>query len=163
VLGASSVSALQGVSTAVHASGETGDYSLMMTTTFTVAQAGLYSFQVGADWGRGGVAAVVDNSTSSAISELVRTDDIWWAHNWSHPDVFDVPVNLGAGTSYTLAWIGFEGCCGGASTIRFSYEGSPYVPVSVANLAPYTVPEAGLAMLASAAAALWLERSRRRA
>jgi hypothetical protein len=113
-----------------------------MRIVLDVAQTGLYEFQVGVDWGRGGVAAVVDNSNGQVISEYVRTDGLWWANDWNNPDVFTTQITLDQGESYTLDWIGFEDCCAGASTIRFSYNGGAYQPLDDATIAPYAaVPE----------------------
>ncbi len=140
------LTALENVSAQVEA-GVTTDYSILMTTVLDVAVTGQYAFQVGADWGRGGVAAVIDNGTGTVIDELVRTDDIWWANDWNNPDVFTTLVDLDAGSSYTLAWIGFEGCCGGVTTIRFSVDGAPFQIVNEPNLEPFAVPEPSTALL----------------
>ena len=137
VLGGGGVTSLDGVSTAVHAPGNTNDYSVLMSVDLVAAQSGSYEFQAGVDWGRGGIAAVVNNTTSTVISEYVRTDDLWWAHNWNHGDVFTTQVNLVAGESYSMVWIGFEGCCAGSSTIRFAFEGAPFAPITAAALAPH--------------------------
>lgn len=162
VLGAATVTTLDGVSTAVYAPGNTTNYSVLMSVQFVAAQSGLFSFQAGVDWGRGGVAAVLDG-VGGVVSELVRTDDLWWALDWSHPDVFTTSVNLTAGASYTLAWVGFEGCCAGSSTIRFSFEGSPFVPLDDASFGPYdAIPAPGAApLVALALATLAALRSRR--
>ncbi len=140
VLGAANVATLANVSTAVYAGGVTTDYSVLMRVVLDVEVTGLYTFQVGVDWGRGGVAAVVDNSNGQVISEYVRTDDLWWANDWNNPDVFTNQVTLNQGESYTLDWIGFEGCCAGSSTIRFSYSGGAYQTLDDVNLAPYITP-----------------------
>jgi len=140
------LTALENVSAQVEA-GVTTNYSILMTAILDVAVAGQYEFQVGADWGRGGVAAVIDNGTGAVIDELVRTDDIWWANDWNNPDVFTTLVDLDAGASYTLVWLGFEGCCGGVTTIRFSVDGSPFQIVNEPNLEPFAVPEPTTALL----------------
>lgn len=140
------MNALENVSAQVEA-GVNGNYSILMTTVLDVAVDGQYAFQVGADWGRGGVAAVLDNDTGAVIDELVRTDDIWWANNWNHPDVFTTTLDLDAGTSYTLAWLGFEGCCGGVTTIRFSVDGAPFQVLNEPNIEPFVVPEPRAALL----------------
>ncbi|NNL67152.1 MAG: hypothetical protein HKP30_12975 [Myxococcales bacterium] len=163
VLGASSVTSLAGVSTSVYAPGNTTDYSVLMSVQLVAAQSGSYQFQAGVDWGRGGVAAVLDNGTGATVSELVRTDDIWWAYDWNHSDVFVTGANLTAGESYTLAWIGFEGCCAGSSTIRFSYEGSPFTVLDTGSMGPYAAVRApgAAALLGAALVALPLLRRRR--
>lgn len=146
-LGSATGVALGNVSTAVYAGGVTTDYSLMMTVDLGVAQAGLYTFQVGSDWGRGGVAAVIDNGSATVLSEYVRTDDLWWNNDWNDPDVFTTQVNLAQGQSYTLAWIGFEDCCAGSTTIRFSFNGGAFQTIDPTTLAPYAIPEPGTGWL----------------
>jgi len=140
------LTALQGVSAQVEA-GVNTDYSIRMTAVLPIAVSGLYEFQVGADWGRGGVAAILDTTTGTVLDELVRTDDIWWANDWNNPDVFTTSLNLTAGSSYTLVWLGFEGCCGGVTTIRFSFEGAPFQTLNEVNIAPLVVPEPGVGAL----------------
>lgn len=147
-LGTSSVDALEGVGAGVLSGGVDRDYSLLMTVALDVAVGGEFVFQVGADWGRGGAAAVIDDATGSLLSEQVIADDVWWSNSWSHPDVFTTTVDLEAGRSYTLAWLGFEGCCAGETTVRFSREGSAFAPVSTAGLGGFAVvPEPGPALL----------------
>ena len=86
-------------------------------------------------------------ATGTVLDEVVRLDDVWWANDWNDPDVFTTQIALAAGTSYTLVWLGFEGCCGGATTIRFSFEGGPFQILNEPNLEPFVVPEAGMATL----------------
>ena len=119
-----------------------------MSTTLHVGVAGEYTFQVGTDWGRGGAAALLDNASGLLIQERVITDDVWWGYNWSNPDVFTTTFDLEEGDSYTLSWLGFEGCCGGSSTLRFSIDGSDFVPLTSPNIEPFlAVPEPSTAML----------------
>jgi hypothetical protein len=161
-LGSGTVTSLGNVSTAVYAPGVTSNYSLMMTVDLGVAQAGLYTFQVGVDWGRGGVAAVIDTGSGSVLSETVRTNDLWWNNNWADPDVFTTSLNLEAGQWYTLAWIGFEDCCAGSSTIRFSFNAGAYQTIDSTNLAPYAIPtpEPGTGLLVAIGLAVLNTRRR---
>jgi len=139
---------LENISTAVYAGGVTQNYSLLLSTTLEVGVAGTYTFQVGTDWGRGGAAALIDNSNGSIVSERVITDDVWWANNWNNPDVFTTTFDFAAGDSYTLQWVGFEDCCGGSTTLRFSVDGSGFMPLTETSLEPYAlVPEPGTAIL----------------
>ena len=141
---------LENISTAVYAGGVTQNYSLLMSTTIDFGVAGTYAFQVGTDWGRGGATALIDNSTGAIVSERVITGDVWWAYDWNNPDVFTTSFAFAPGDSYTLMWVGFEGCCGGSSTIRFSVDGGAFQALNETNLQPYlsaSVPEPGTLLL----------------
>ncbi len=141
---------LENVSTAVYASGVTRDYSILMQVSLDVGVAGRYAFQVGTDWGRGGGSALVDNVSGSILSETILTGDLWWANNWNDPDVFTTSFDFSAGDSLTLMWVGFEDCCGGSSTLRFSVDGGAFMPLTDPFLAPYAaspVPEPSAAIL----------------
>ena len=143
-------SGIEDISTTVYAGGVTNDYSVLMEATLEVAVAGQYRFQVGTDWGRGGAAALIDNSDGSVLDERVILGDVWWNYDWNDPDVFTTAFDLAAGDSVTLQWVGFEGCCGGASTIRFEVDGSGFVPLTEPNLTPFAVvpePTSGLLLL----------------
>lgn len=142
---------LENISTSVHGGGVRRNYSVLLTTTFRVSVAGEYTFQVGTDWGRGGAAALLDEH-GAVVSERVIRGDVWWAYDWNHPDVFTTTADLAVGEAVTLAWVGFESCCGGSSTIRFAYEGGAYQGLNETNFAPYTVPEPSLMLLFGAAA-----------
>jgi hypothetical protein len=146
LLSTNTVSALDGVSAPIYA-GVNSNYSTLMTVVLDVTAAGVYDFQIGTDWGRGGASIVIDNGTGAILDEFVTTDDIWWANDWNNPDVFVSSVTLTAGSSYTLGWLGFEGCCGGPTTVRFSYNGSAFQELSDTNIAPYASPEPGTAVL----------------
>jgi hypothetical protein len=138
---------LEDITTTEFAEGVTSDYGVLLSTLLTFTSAGSYTFQVGTDWGRGGATALIDNATGAVLSEFVILDDVWWAYDWENPDVFTTTVDAEAGDSYTLAWVGFEGCCGGSTTIRFSADGVTFETVTSGNLAPYAVPEPGPAIL----------------
>lgn len=133
---------LSGLSTAIYANGVTSNYSLLMTTTFQVGVAGTYTFQVGTDWGRGGAAALMNADSGAILSQRVITDDVWWNNDWNNADVFTTTSTFVVGDRVTLAWVGFEGCCGGSSTIRFSVDGSAYQNFTQTNFQSYAaVPE----------------------
>lgn len=139
---------LAGISTTLYGGGVNTNYSILLTTSFEVAVAGSYTFQVGTDWGRGGAAALIDTATGSVLSERVITDDVWWNFDWNNSDVFTTTSTFAVGDRVTLAWVGFEGCCGGSSTIRFSLDGGAYQNLNQANFGSYTVvPEPSIALL----------------
>lgn len=139
---------LEDISTSVYGGGARNDYSMLMTTTFDIGVAGFYQFQVGTDWGRGGAAALIDNNTGSILSERVIADNIWWSNDFNNSDVFTTSFNFSEGDSYSLVWLGFEDCCGGTSTIRFSVDSGDFAPLTESNIEPYTViPEPSTALL----------------
>jgi len=156
--------ALTGVSAQVEA-GVTTDYSILMTADLGIAVAGQYTFQVGADWGRGGGVALIDASSGTVLDELVRTDDIWWNNDWGNADVFTTVVDLTAGSDYQLAWLGFEGCCGGVTSVRFAYEGGAFQDLDTPNATPYvSTPEPGTGVLLAVGLGMlgaWARGSRR--
>jgi len=145
-LSSDAVTALENVSSTLYASVST-DYSMLITTVLDVDVGGTWELQAGTDWGRGGAAIVVENGTGAVLDEYVTTEDLWWNEAWSNPDVFTSTVVLDAGSSYTVGWVGYEGCCGGPTTIRFSVDGAPFQTMSDTNLAPYVVPEPGTGLL----------------
>ena len=138
---------LENISTAVYAGGINNNYSVMMQTTLDVGTAGQYEFQVGTDWGRGGATALIDNADGSILYERVITDDVWWGNSWNNPDVFTTTFDFEVGDSFTLVWVGFEGCCGGTSTVRFSVDGGSFVPLTSPFIDPLVVPEPSTAAL----------------
>lgn len=141
---------LENISTSVYANGVTRNYSVLLTTRFEVAVAGTYTFQVGTDWGRGGAAALIDATNGSVLSERVIRGDVWWNYDWNDPDVFTTTASFDVGDVVMLSWVGFEDCCGGSSTIRFSVDGSGFAPLTQAQFTPFTsnpVPEPNTAML----------------
>jgi len=159
-IAAETVTALEGVATSVYAGGISGDYGVLMAATLDIADPGSYRFQVGADWGRGGGVALIDGDTGGIVEELVTSEDIWWSNDWSHGDVIETEYELAAGL-YEIAWIGFEGCCAGSSTIRFAHEGGAFAALNMDNIAPHVVPvPASVYLLASSLVLLGI-RARR--
>ncbi|MBK7949782.1 MAG: CCXG family PEP-CTERM protein [Deltaproteobacteria bacterium] len=139
---------LENISTAVYANGVTSNYSILMTTSFQAAVAGTYTFQVGTDWGRGGAAAVLDGNSGAVLSQQVITSNVWWAGDWNNASVFTTSATLAVGQSVTFGWVGFEDCCGGSSTVRFSVNGSGYQGLNQSNFQSFTmVPEPSSALL----------------
>ncbi len=142
-----------GISASVYAGNVNRDYSLLITTDFMVASGygGLYEFQIGTDWGRGGGGKVINSDNGQVLYEYVTTEDIWWDNDWNNADVLSTgQIMLNAGTSYSLAWVGFEGCCAGSATIRFSSDGgSTFQTLDSFSIDPYVVPipEPGSALL----------------
>ncbi len=141
------ISGIDGLSS-VASAGVNADYSTWITTSFTAAVTGTYTFQIGTDWGRGGASKAIDLGTSSVLDEFVTTDDIWWNYDWNNPDVLTSVLSLQQGESYSMGWVGFEGCCGGSVTFRFSVDGGAFQTLNDTNFAPYeSTPEPGTATL----------------
>jgi len=138
---------LDDVANNVYGGGARRDYSMLMQTTLEVGVAGEYTFQVGTDWGRGGAAALVDDHTGEIVSELVLVGNLWWSYDWEDADVFTTTFDFEAGDAYTLTWVGFEGCCGGSTSVRFSVDGGAYQPLTSSNMEGYLAPEPGPALL----------------
>ena len=84
--------------------------------------------EVGTDWGRGGLFALNGDYTNVL-------GDTWWARRWNHGDVIDIAID--AGFTGVLSLIGFEGCCGGQTSVRYSYDNKNWQTLAV------SVPEPG--------------------
>ena len=141
----------------------TRGYSLNLTTEFELTSGGEYTFQAGADWGRGGGVVLTDLDSGSTSLYSLRTDDVWWARNWNNRDVFNTTFDLGPG-SYAVSWIGFEYCCGGETSIRYSYNGGEFENFTAENFGTHlaAVPEPGIfGMLGAGLAGVGLIRRRR--
>ncbi|MFK7912287.1 MAG: CCXG family PEP-CTERM protein [Pseudomonadales bacterium] len=141
----------------------TRGYSLNLTTEFDLSTAGEYTFQAGADWGRGGGVVLTDLDNGNTSLHSLRTDDVWWSRNWNNRDVFNTTFDLGPG-SYAVSWIGFEYCCGGETSIRYSYNGSEFSNFTAESFGTHLaeVPEPGIiTMLGAGLAGVALIRRRR--
>jgi hypothetical protein len=108
-----------------------GDFGLFAEVFFEVtpAQAGLWRFRYGADFGRGGGLYIDD----VALDEKWNVD-LWWANNWNNTSqILQGSVNLAAGT-HSLRILGFEGCCDGGLTAQFQRPGGPWLALAVNNI-----------------------------
>lgn len=162
LLSSNTVLGIVGITAPIEA-GVNTDYSMLVSTVLDISVAGTYEFQVGTDWGRGGASVIIDNADGSIIDQFVTTQDVWWNNDWNDPDVFSSVVTLGAGSSYFLGWVGFEGCCGGSASIRFSFNGGAFTTLTEGNIAPFvSSPEPSTGLLVALGLALMsgIRRSR---
>lgn len=103
------------------------------------------TIQFGPDWGLGGVFF-----TDSFSEDF--TGDRWWAYQWSNPSVIEVDISEGARTVNFLGW---EGCCAGGNSARFSTDGGESwdifsVDATVSEPAAISLLGLGIALLARA-------------
>lgn len=96
----------------------------------TPAQAGVWQFRYGADFGYGGGLYVDD-----VPLEEDWLDDLWWNYNWNNAsEVLQGSIDLAPGT-HSLRILGFEDCCDGGLTVEFQRPGGgPWLPLSLANI-----------------------------
>jgi len=72
VISTTNVNALDGIDTSVYAGNISGDYSVLMMATLNIEQAGNYEFQVGTDWGRGGVLLCLTPQPTQSYKNRLR-------------------------------------------------------------------------------------------
>lgn len=109
-----------------------GQFGLLAEVFFEVtpAEAGVWQFRYGADFGRGGGLYVDD----IALDEKWNTD-LWWANNWNNTsEILQGSINLAPGT-HSFRILGFEGCCDGGLTAQFTRPGGAWQAMSLANIA----------------------------
>ncbi len=134
IIGTNTLAGFDGLTTTSQISGSARNHSIMMMTSFTVADDTQYEFQVGADWGRGGGIAIY-NGQNDIVSEQVFAEDIWWGKSWSNPDVISTDFNFTEG-DWNIVWLGFEGCCSGTTSVRFSENGGDFMALTVEDFYP---------------------------
>ena len=102
-----------------------------------ITQSGVVLFEFGADWGRGGIAFLT-GGTGDEYGPYTPADNLWWALDWNNSDVigFGVPASGSYSGSYTLNLLGFEGCCGGAMSLRYSDDGGGTWQMAAVNAIP---------------------------
>lgn len=129
-----SLDSIDRVGSRQNCSGPSRDFATRFTIDL-VADAST-TIQFGPDWGLGG-AFYSDTASADFVG------DSWWSYNWDSNSVFEVNINKG---SSVINFIGWEGCCAGANSARFSNDdGENWQTLAVT---PAVVPEpAGLILL----------------
>jgi hypothetical protein len=123
------------------------NYSLLVSTQFNLVDGGNYRFQAGVDWGRGGGVILTDLSSGEQLLTDLASGDLWWNRDWNDSDVFISEFDLDPG-AYALTWIGFEGCCAGETTVRYSYNGEAFSNLTGESFGQHaTVSEPGTLFL----------------
>lgn len=162
LLSSNTISSVAGITAPIEA-GVNSNYSMLITTTLNISVGGTYEFQVGTDWGLGGASVIIDNGDGSLVDQFVTTQNVWWNDDWNDPDVFSSVVTLGAGSSYDLAWLGFEDCCGGSASIQFSFNGGAFTSLTELNIAPFVSnPEPSTGLLLGLGLVMLSGKRRRR-
>lgn len=108
-----------------------GEFGLSAEVFFQVspAEAGVWQFRYGADFGRGG-GLYVDEI---ALDEKWNTD-LWWGLNWNNTaETLSGSINLAPGT-HSFRILGFEGCCDGGLTAQFQRPGGTWQAMALANI-----------------------------
>ncbi|MDQ1923885.1 CCXG family PEP-CTERM protein [Massilia pseudoviolaceinigra] len=122
-----------------HASlfGGGSNFALKSTISFGVseANAGVWQFRAGVDFGYGGALFLNDVALDS------KSHDMWWDGQYANPSqYFNATVNLGAG-NHTLTIYGFEGCCDGAQQAQFMAPTGTFTSFSTSDNLVSAVPE----------------------
>lgn len=113
------------------------DFAMKSTITFGVSQAdaGLWQFRAGVDFGLGGALFINDVAVDS------KSHDMWWGGQYTNASQFlGSSVNLGAG-NHTMTIYGFEGCCDGTLQAQFMAPGGRFTTFSASDNLVSAVPE----------------------
>ncbi|HEX8610098.1 MAG TPA: CCXG family PEP-CTERM protein [Telluria sp.] len=122
-----------------HASlfGGNSNFALKSTIQFGVTQAnaGLWQFRAGVDFGYGGALFL------NGVALDAKSHDMWWAGQYDNASqYFNAAVNVGAG-NHTLTIYGFEGCCDGGQQAQFMAPAGTFTSFSNTDNLVSAVPE----------------------
>lgn len=95
-----------------------GSDAFKATVTFGVADAGVWAFRSGVDFGLGG-ALFLDG-----VAQTFNTHDMWWSGSYSNPDQYLGFSNTLTAGNHTLTVYGLEWCCSGPQQAQFKAAGS---------------------------------------
>lgn len=148
-----SPAAWNGLSNQTNCGGGATNIAFHMGATFSVspAQAGVWNFRIGPDFGLGG-ALFVDG-----VAVDFKATDMWWNGNYDDPSqLLTASLNLGAGVHVVEAY-GAEACCDGAQQAQYLAPGrTDYVIFGADDgLTPVALPEpASVALIGLALAGI---------
>jgi len=125
--------------------GRSGDYGLCITTLINVpsAQAGVWSFRAGMDYGRGGHLQLAETDLDSRWNT-----DLWWATNFNNGDVLQGSRSLAAGW-HRIELLGFEGCCDGPIEVQARAPGGSFQDLRTSNFTLRATPCTNLTITTS--------------
>lgn len=114
-----------------------------MDFSIAAANAGVFSFRFGADFGGGG--AVFLDGTQVAYSK----NDMWWANTYNNPAQFLAFTSTLSAGAHTIEVFGLDSCCGGDAQGQFkSGSAAAYTTFSNVDGMNPAVPEpASVALL----------------
>ncbi|MEM9573143.1 MAG: CCXG family PEP-CTERM protein [Pseudomonadota bacterium] len=110
--------------------GSNGNYGWCISAMVevTAANAGIWGFRYGADFGHGGHLYVRETEV-----EQQWNDDLWWANNFNNTaETLEGSIALGPGWHRYEA-LGFEGCCDGPVGWQARAPGGAWQDLSTAN------------------------------
>lgn len=136
-----SIAAVDNVGSSQTCGGPSTDIATLISLTLSHDQNILW--ELGADWGRGGTIFEMDYGSSTPDSPYVG--DYWWGYDWNNGDV--IPFESSGTFSYTLQILGFEGCCGGGNSLRYSLDDGQTWQIAAVNVPePATLALFGLGL-----------------
>lgn len=121
---------------------QNGDFALSITSQIQIPSDAQYEFRFGGDFGSGGELYIDDTTLEEGW-----TDDLWWATNYSNPDVLQGSLLLTAG-SYTLKALGYERCCDGRAELQYRYDSDGDGSLADETFSRLTTSSPGITLLA---------------